>query len=307
VAVTRSQVLAVVRLIEPNVVAAQKLGPDALPHLRKLIRDEDIGLARRAASVATKISDARAVSVVTVATQSPHPEVRLAAAAELWRLAKFDVAKPALRLIADPDPSVRRRTLRSLLTIVQSTALKPAVRRVVEAAATRDAHPANRFLAAAIVRRENGSSPTAEDVRGALAAGVPVRELAPGLGRDALEYLPALVKARDANVAAEAVVLAAALAAKDARPIVEQAASDRRAAVRAAAASVAGRVPRSQALTRMLLDDRDARVRAAALITAGRTKVPGLKKIASNLADNDPDERVRALAAEILRGPTAGR
>jgi HEAT repeat protein len=303
--VTKDQVLAVVRLIEPDPAAAAKLGPDALPHLRALIRGDDISVARRAASVATKIHDPRAVRVVSLAAANEHPEVRLAAAAELWRLAEFDVGRPAARLLADLDPAVRRRVLRSLAHIGPAS-LKPALTRRVRVIAARDPHPANRALASVLAQRAAGEV-SAADVRAALTADLPVRELGPALGKAALPHLAALARDRGAEVAAKAVALAATLSPRHATPIAELAATDRRPKVRAAAASVAGRVPGGQELLRALLGDGNARVRETALVTSARSRLPGLREITTRLAETDPDARVRALAAEYLSGPRTTR
>lgn len=302
---TKAQVLAVVRLIEPNPAAAAKLGPDALPHLRALIRGDDIGIARRAASVATKIHDRRAVAVVSLAAESVHPEVRLAAAAEVWRLAEFDVGKPVARLLSDRDPAVRRRALRSLAQL-PAASLKPALRERVQVIGARDSHPANRALATALSRR-TAAKLSAADVRAALAGGLPVRELVPALGKRALPHLSELAGARETEIAAKAVALAAALSPKQAAPIVEQAAADRRPQLRVAAAGVAGRIPGGKELLRTLLADANARVRETALIVAARGRLSGLREIATRLAESDRDARVRALAAEYLRGPPTTR
>ena len=300
-AVTKTEVVAVVRQIEPDPAAAARLGPDALPHLRKLVVGEDISVARRAASVATKIHDRRALAVVSLAANSEHPEVRLAAAAELWRLAEFDVTKLATRALVDLDPAVRRRGLRSV-ALMSPDVLKPTLRKRLEAVGARDLHPANRALASALTARLAGEVSAAE-VRAALGAGLSVRELAPALGRTALPHLAELAHARDVKVAANAVSLAAALSAKQAAPVVEEATQDRRPQVRAAAAAVAARVPGGKELLRGLLSDVNARVREAAFVASARAKLAGLRKIAAVLADEDPDPRVRALAAEYLREP----
>lgn len=297
---TREKVLEVVRLIEPEPAAAAKLGPEALPHLRKLIRDKDVSVARRATSVATKIHDKRAVPVVALAAASEHPEVRLAAAAELWRLGAFNITKPGTQLLGDLDPAVRRRAVRSLAQIGPAK-LAPALGQRVQALAARDRDPATRALAGAVAARAAGEISSA-DVRAALASPLGVRDLAPALGKAALPHLPELALARDTVTAAKAVGLAAALSPKEAAPIVERAAADRRPQVRVAAAEVAGRVPGGQALLRTLLDDGNALVRQTALISSARAKLPGLSEIAARLADADPDKRVRALAAEYLRG-----
>lgn len=300
-AVTKTEVVAVVRQIEPDPAAAAKLGPDALPYLRKLVVDADISVARRAASVATKIHDPRALAVVSLAAASEHPEVRLAAAAELWRLAEFDVTKLATRALVDLDPAVRRRALRSV-GHMSPDLLKPALRKRVAVVGARDLHPANRALASALTARLAGEV-SAADVRAALAAGLSVRELAPALGQGALPHLADLAHARDVKVAVNAVSLASALSAKQSAQLVQEAARDRRPQVRAAAAAVAARAPGGKELLRSLLSDGNARVREAAFVSAVRAKLAGLKEIAAGLAETDPDPRVRELAAEYLRGP----
>lgn len=300
-AVTRAQVLTVVRQIEPDPAAARTLGPDALRHLRPLIRGDDVSLARRAASVAAKIPDRRAVAVVDLAAESEHPEVRVAAASELWRLAEHDVTRPAMRLLGDPDPVVRRRALRSIGAMPAEAPPKPAVLRRVEAVAARDAHPANRALATLVVRRATGEERSADDIRAALAAGLAARDLAPLLGPGDLEAVASLTRARDARVAATAVALASAVDPRRSVPILERAASDRRAGVRAAVATVAARVPGGKRLLSPLVEDSSPEVRATAFMSAARARLPGLKEIASRLGD-DPDERVRSLAEEFLRG-----
>ena len=300
-AVTKAQVEAVVRRIEPDPAAAAKLGPDALPHLRKLVVDEDISVARRAASVATKIHDRRALPVVTLAAASEHPEVRLAAASELWRLAEFDVTKLAARALADLDPTVRRHGLRSVAQ-VPAELIKPALRRRVDVVGARDPHPANRALASALAARLD-EQVTADEVRAALAAGLSVSELALALGEAALPHLPDLVRMRDVNAAVNAVLLASALAPRKAAPVVEQAAQDRRPLVRAAAAAAAPRLPSGKELLPDLLSDANARVREAAFMGAVRGKLPGLRKIAAAIAESDPDPHLRALAADYLSIP----
>lgn len=302
--ITLDEVLAVVRQIEPDAARAGKLGPEALTHLRVLVRSDDLSLARRAASVTTKIDDPRARDVVGIAAKSPHPEIRLAAASELWRLAKHDVTRLAVRLLADPDQVVRRRTLRSLAVVVADTQPKPSLRRQIAAMAARDPSPANRALAEVVAHRGSKEAIPLENLHAALSSGIAPRDLAPALDRkDDFPSVEQLAASRDTDVAASAVLLATMLAARTARPVVERAALDRRVKVREAAASTAARVPGGSELLRALLLDKHPGVREAAFVSAARSRLPGFRKIATRLSTSDPDERIRALAAEFLRAP----
>jgi hypothetical protein len=227
--------------------------------------------------------------------------VRLAAASELWRLAEFDITKLAVRMLADPDQTVRHRTLRSLARSVPTVPPKPSLQRQIEVTAARDPDPANRALATVVARHGSRQPITLEEIHTAIAAGIPTRELAPALDRKALVQLEKLATARETNVAASAVMLATAIAARAARPIVEHAAAERRAKVREAAASVAGRVPGGSELLRALIRDKNPEVRQAAFLSAARTRLPELKEIATRLAKSDPDTGMRDLAADFLR------
>jgi HEAT repeat protein len=305
--VTREDVLRVVQLIEPNVEAAVRLGPEALPHLRALLADEDVSVATRAASVAMKINDPATVRVAGAASRSIHPEVRLAVAAELWRLGDFNVRTPLSRLLVDADPDVRRRAIVSVGRLATVAAVPRGIGDAVEAMAVRDPLPANRAIAAPISDRLGDRPITAREVRAALSAHATPEEVAQALGRDVEEQLAAIARGANVTLAERAVAALVHVAPRRALAVVGDLADDRRARVRAAAATAAARVPGGREIVGPLLEDDDARVRAAALVAAARLRLPRLRETAGVLAEEDPDERVRQLAAEYLRGPEIQR
>jgi HEAT repeat protein len=104
------QVLARLYPTEPNyAVAAAKLGPEALPHLETIIKTSESLLASKAAYLSSLIDDERSVTVLKVAAQSNHPEVRLAAASGARNLSPTSADKVLVLLKDDQDPSVRRQ------------------------------------------------------------------------------------------------------------------------------------------------------------------------------------------------------
>jgi len=107
-ATTEAQVRAYLDPEEPNyTAAAAALGPEALPVLEALVQDADPLLASKAAYLVSLIPDARAARVLEQAAQSPHPTVRVAAAAGLQK--QPDVAdETAVDLMTDQDPGVRK-------------------------------------------------------------------------------------------------------------------------------------------------------------------------------------------------------
>jgi HEAT repeat protein len=300
--VTREDVLRVVHLIEPNAERAVALGPEALPHLRALLSDEDVSVALRAASVAMKIKDRASVRVAGAAARSPHPEVRLAAAAELWRLADFDLRTPLSRLLVDTDPAVRRRAILSVGRLAGVTTVPTPVTQLVEAMAARDPLPANRAIAAPISDRLRDRRLTRREVRDALSARATPEEVAQALGHNAEQHLETIARGANVTLAERALTALALVTPRRAVPVVEELATDRRPRLRALAATTAARIPRGRAIVGPLLGDDDPNVRAAAFVSAARLRLPGLREIATRLAETDPDERVRQLAAEYLRG-----
>jgi HEAT repeat protein len=106
---TKEQVIRALMPDEPNYPRiAAALGPDALPLLRELVNGNDVTLAARAASLAGRINDPRAVDVLDAATHHGAPAVRAAAAEAAERSPVAGTAVVLMRLLDDGDIGVRR-------------------------------------------------------------------------------------------------------------------------------------------------------------------------------------------------------
>ena len=122
---------------EPDYGKLSEMGTDAVEPLRALVESEDPATASKAAYVLSLIGDDDAIDGLSDAASSDVPEVRSAVAAGVRNLtiragradatggrrkamgaaadAPVDkVEKLVAKLLADPDPGVRRVTLRSL-------------------------------------------------------------------------------------------------------------------------------------------------------------------------------------------------
>ena len=111
--VTLNQVLSYLNSVEPDYQNAAKLGADAVPHLRKLLKDPDILLASKATYLASLISGQQSIKVLEEASISNHVEIRIAAASGLRNNNQVPLAIVD-NLLKDQDAGVRKVTLRSL-------------------------------------------------------------------------------------------------------------------------------------------------------------------------------------------------
>jgi HEAT repeats len=141
---------------------AVELGADALPHLTTLIQGDDLGLASKAASLATLIEDKRSLDVLSHAVTSEHEVVRIAAAAGLWRLEQFGIGPLLVPLMRDAQPSVRLNAAKSA---VREPA-DPEVAKTLEVLQVRDDIPFIRETAADVLRRIEGAERLSRAVRG---------------------------------------------------------------------------------------------------------------------------------------------
>ena len=195
-ATTEAQVRAYLDPEEPDyTAAAAALGPEALPVLEALVQDADPLLASKAAYLVSLIPDARAAHVLEQAAQSPHPTVRVAAAAGLQK--QPDVAdETAVDLMTDQDPGVRKVAAKA-----GRARMTPALRERIAERASNDRDPNRRAAARAIagapakssgpgsgggdssVASAGGGSAPGEG-GGDTGDGRPVRQSAPDLGEE---------------------------------------------------------------------------------------------------------------------------
>jgi HEAT repeat protein len=135
-AVTFEEVVALLDLDEPDYAQAAQLGPDALPHLKTLVVQDEPRLASKAAYLAGLIASGDAADVVSQAAKSQHPDVRVAAAAAVRNLPADTGRQVAETLLSDQDVGVRKIALQSSATL-QS----PGLRARVEQMARSDPEP----------------------------------------------------------------------------------------------------------------------------------------------------------------------
>jgi len=112
--VTMEKVRAALDPEEPDYEKAAKLGPEALPHLEKLISRKDPNLASKAASLAGMIKDERAARVVEKAAKHEDARVRVAAAYSAQHLPPEDASRVLTASLSDRDVGVQKVALRSV-------------------------------------------------------------------------------------------------------------------------------------------------------------------------------------------------
>jgi HEAT repeat protein len=147
-AVSMKQVRAFLDAEEPDYRGVAELGPDALPHLKKLVGGTDVMLASKAAYAASLIPDERAVDVLLEAAQSEEPVVRVAAATAVRNMPELASGDLLENFFVDDDAGVRRAAiksvgknasgaLRSKITKMASSDSDPAIREMSRAALNR--------------------------------------------------------------------------------------------------------------------------------------------------------------------------
>jgi HEAT repeat protein len=337
---TYQDVLDLVQAIEPSTEAVAQLDADALPYLESFIAPPahlvpvgtmgslgdapteevlvvepffDVSLARRAAALVVNIRDARAVPVALRAAASEYPEVRLAVAAGIWRLAEFGVADTLAGLVNDADGGVRRFALLSVARIAPGPfleAIRPRVEEAVRFLQARDSEPAVRVLAPFVLQRLEGARLTRDDVRRALEADVTLDDVALAIGREGLPHLIELVESDDPEEAARAVYLADRVGGDAAGPAIKRAAEHDSPEVRLAAARAISRTfhPGDEDVLQRLLADQEPAVRRMTIASSARlSSFPEVPKLVETVARTDRDDDVRDLADELLRRQNASR
>jgi len=122
---------------------ARELGPEALPQLEALVAEDEPRVASKAAYLAGVIAGPTSSRVVSLASDSRHDVVRVAAAATATALPADEVAGIVEHLMADPDVGVRARAARSAAQLEGDD-----LRDRLQAMARNDDEPALRELAA---------------------------------------------------------------------------------------------------------------------------------------------------------------
>jgi len=112
-AITLEQVRALLDADEPNYAALARLGPQVLPHLKTLIASADEHYASKAASLASRIDDDRAVDVLCDAARSPSSLVRLAVAGGVRNVRPPSVVGVLMALLNDRDAGVRKLAVKA--------------------------------------------------------------------------------------------------------------------------------------------------------------------------------------------------
>lgn len=116
-----NEVRRAIDLDEPDYPSlAQRLGVEALPQLRALVAEDEPRIASKAAYLASVISPDDSQGVVALASESRHSVVRIAAASALPQLDAGIAVPLARQLLADPDPGIRARAVRSASQIEHS-------------------------------------------------------------------------------------------------------------------------------------------------------------------------------------------
>ena len=147
--VTMKQVRAALDPEEPDYEKAAKLGPQALPHLEKLIAGKDPGLASKAASLTGMIGDEKAARVLEKAAKHRDVRVRVAAAHSAQHLPAPDASRILSKLMADKDVGVQKVALKS----VPRGKLDPELRSSVETLARKKGEPGIQNLSKEVLAR----------------------------------------------------------------------------------------------------------------------------------------------------------
>jgi HEAT repeat protein len=150
--ITMQQILARLDTDEPEYAALAALGPEAIPHLKVLVRSDDPGIAAKAAYLATLINTDESADIMEAASASPHETVRVAAAAGMRNLTAAKAGPWVERLLDDSDPGVRKQALQTISALDLN--LDPKVAKI----STSDPEKELRLMAKDLQRASDTSS-----------------------------------------------------------------------------------------------------------------------------------------------------
>lgn len=151
-AVTSQQVREVLDRDEPDYEkAAEQLGPEALPILRKFVEGGDPSLAPKAVYLAGLIGDADAQPILELAAGSDDPSMRAAAAHGARHLRQEQAEEVLLTLLDDDDAAVRKTAVRAV-----PRGASEAVRKKLKVLRDVEPEPMVRDMAATALDDEEG-------------------------------------------------------------------------------------------------------------------------------------------------------
>lgn len=128
--------------IEPDDGMYSGIGPSEIPFLEKLLQDKEVWMASRAVFALSRVSDAKAVRILSRAVADPRQEVRVAVAASVSNLKPRDANNILLKLLIDPELGVRKTAIQAI-----SGTHDAAVHAKLRDIQTRDPAPAIRDIA----------------------------------------------------------------------------------------------------------------------------------------------------------------
>lgn len=137
---------------EPDYDQAAAMGEEALPHLRKLIKGDNIELAAKATSLAGIIACEGSLDVLKLAAESQDPIVRVAAAGAALDLPESDASSLLEGLIGDTDIGVQKMAIKAVPSHPSDSLLKQLTDMSVNAGVAPDISAS----ASAIVSRLGG-------------------------------------------------------------------------------------------------------------------------------------------------------
>ena len=136
--------------IEPNDSTYFGIGPSEIPLLEQLLQDEEVWMASRAVFALSRISDTKAVTILSQTATDPRKEVRVAVAASVRNLKPQDANSILLKLLNDKELGVRKFAIKSV-----SEANDEAVHAKLQEIQARDPSPPIRDIAKGRMRELN--------------------------------------------------------------------------------------------------------------------------------------------------------
>lgn len=100
--------------IEPNDGIYEGIGPLDISLLDQLLQDEEPWISSRAVFALSRVSDSRAITILSRAATDPRQEVRVSVAASVSNLRPSDANNILLTLLDDGDLGVRKFAIQAV-------------------------------------------------------------------------------------------------------------------------------------------------------------------------------------------------